>query len=248
MKAIEAKNLTAGYEKDPILKDITLSVEEGEFVGIVGPNGSGKSTLLRALTKVIAPQAGEAFLFEKDLSFMKLPEVARTCAFVPQETLITFAYTVDEIVAMGRTPYLGRFSSEGDSDREIITESLKLTDSLHLKGRLINELSAGERQRVIISKALAQKPRILFLDEPTSHLDIGHQIRIAKLLKRLNHDKKLTIVCVFHDLQLASDCCGKLLLINEGRVVNTGSPQEVLTREAIRQIYKVDVQIGGGAV
>lgn len=171
-------DVRSGYGNIEILKGLTFSIDPGDFVGIIGPNGSGKSTLLRTATKVLRPFKGEIYLEKEKLEDVSLREMARLVAVVPQDTLFMFPFKVLDVVLMGRIPYISRLGFESREDLKIAFEALEYVDAIHLRDRFIDELSGGERQRVIIARALAQKPRILFLDEPTTHLDISHQIEI----------------------------------------------------------------------
>jgi len=243
MALTRIEHLSGGYGGFDIIKDISLEIQKGDFLGIIGPNGSGKSTLLRFLTRVLVPRAGKIYFEERNIQQIRLKELFKNIAFVPQDTFIHFSFSVQEIVLMGRIPHLGRLELETKKDFEIADKALRLTDSLQFKSKNIHELSAWERQRVLISKALAQEPRLLYLDEPTSHLDIGHQIEILSLLKRLNRDEGLTIVVVLHDLNLASEYCNRLLLLNEGAVDTRGKPPEVLTYQTIERVYKTVVVV-----
>ncbi|MBU2473393.1 MAG: ABC transporter ATP-binding protein [Candidatus Omnitrophica bacterium] len=244
MKTIlELDTVSGGYGRETVLKDISFSLEGGEFLGIIGPNGSGKSTLLKLMSRALFPQKGKIRFKNNDLSTVRLKDLAQEVAFLAQDTLISFSFSVWEIVLMGRIPHLKRLQFETKKDFLIAEKSLSFTDSLHLKDKKINQLSAGERQRVILAKALAQEPILLFLDEPTSHLDIGHQVQILDLLKRLNRQTNLTIVVVLHDLNLASSYCNRLLLINEGKIFKDGSPEEVLTYQTIETVYKTVVVV-----
>jgi iron complex transport system ATP-binding protein len=240
---LKINSLYGGYNKEIILKDISLEIKEGEFLGIIGPNGSGKTTLLRLMSRVLTPQKGNITLSDKNILGMNLKEFCRKIAFVPQDTVINFSFTVFEIVLLGRIPHLKRLQLETKLDIEKAKTCLAMTDTLNLKEKRINELSAGERQRVMIAKALTQEPILLFLDEPTSHLDIGHQIQILDLLKKLNQQHNLTIVMVLHDLNLASEYCNRLVLLNEGRIFKTGAPQETLTYQNIEAVYKTVVVV-----
>lgn len=240
---LKVNNVSGGYNTDAIIKDISFDINKGEFLGIIGPNGSGKSTLLRLMSRVLLPQEGIVFFENRDITRMRLRELCQKLAFVPQDTLINFSFTVWEIALMGRIPHLGRLQLETSKDFTITEKALLATDSLQLKPKKIDQLSAGERQRVIIAKALAQEPVLLLLDEPTSHLDIGYQIEILNLLKRLNLDNNLTIVIVLHDLNLASEYCDRIILLDKGRIFKSGSPDEVLTYKNIEAVYKAVVLV-----
>lgn len=180
---------------------------------------------------------------EEDLGGIEPRSFARKVAFVPQDTWVQFPFTVEEIVLMGRIPHLGRLQSETKRDFALAEKALGLTGASHLKGKEIDQLSAGERQRVIIARALVQEPSLLLLDEPTSHLDIGHQIKMLNLLRRLNKDTGLTIVIVLHDLNLAGEYCNRLALMEEGRVFIEGTPEQVLTYKNVESVYKTVVVV-----
>jgi iron complex transport system ATP-binding protein len=230
--------VSSGYNKIEVLKEISFNIAKGDFIGIIGPNGSGKSTLLRTATRIIRPFKGEIFLQNVRLEDMQLGEMARLMAVVPQDSMFMFPFRALDLVLMGRIPYIPRFGFETRRDLDIALEALESVGGLHLKDRFIDELSGGERQAVIIAKALAQKPQILFLDEPTTHLDIGHQVHILELLRKLNRDSGLTILAILHDLNLASEYCDKLILLNEGRIASKGTPQDVLNYKTIEEVYK----------
>ncbi len=245
---LKINNLCGGYGQDLVIRDISFSIKRGDFLGIIGPNGSGKSTLLRLMSRVLTPRNGNVVLEGVDIYKMNLKEFCRKVAFVPQDTVINFSFSVWEIVLMGRIPHLSRLELETKEDFSIAQGALALTDTSYLKEKEIDQLSAGERQRVIIAKALAQEPVLLFLDEPTSHLDIGHQIQILDLLRRLNREKNLTIVMVIHDLNLASEYCNRIILLNEGSISKQGSPEEVLTYENIETVYKTVVVVNNNPI
>ena len=240
---LKIDHLSGGYYQHPVIKDISLEIKTGDFLGIIGPNGSGKTTLLRLMSRVLKPCAGSVSLFAEDIASMELKEFCRQAAFVPQDTAVNFSFTVFEVVLRGRIPHLKRLQPESRQDFAIAENAMKMTDTLDLKDKLIDELSSGERQRVIIAKALAQEPVLLFLDEPTAHLDIGHQIQVLDLLKKFNRQNKLTIAIVLHDLNLASLYCNRILLLNEGRIFKAGSPEEVLTYQNIEAVYKTVVLV-----
>lgn len=240
---ITIHNVSCGYQTNLVLKDISFEIREGEFLGIIGPNGSGKSTLLRALSRCLKPIKGSLLYKGNNLYHLSYREAAKNFAFVSQDTVFSFSFSIWEIVLMGRIPYLRPLQSETQYDLEIAKEAMAVTDIARLADRQINELSAGERQMVIIAKALTQQPKVLFLDEPTSHLDIGHQIQILNLLRELNQRKNITVIIVLHDLNLASEYCDRIVLLNNGVVHTIGKPEEVLTYQNIEEVYKTLVLV-----
>lgn len=240
---LEINNLTCGYGSKIILQDIEFKVEDEEFVGIIGPNGSGKTTLLRAISRVFKPGKGGIFLNRKDIWQIRFKDFARQVAVVPQ-SFGGVDMSVEDFVLLGRIPHLERLQFfESKKDLQIAERCLSLTDTLKLKDKLISEISGGERQLALIARALAQEPSLLLLDEPTSHLDITHQISILDLIRRLNRELGLTVVMVLHDLNLASEYCQRLVLINEGKIHKTGIPLEVLNYQIIEEVYKTIVVV-----
>lgn len=243
MYAIEINNLEFGYGDSLILKGIDFNVLEGEFLSIIGPNGSGKSTLLKTLNRIYGISNGSITILGKDIADYNSRQMARQVALVPQETHLDYEFRVEDVVMMGRHPYKGRFEKEDEEDYNIVYESMKLTNTLYLKDRLITEISGGERQRVFIAKALAQKPSIMLLDEPTSHLDINHQMDVLNLLKELNENKGMTIVLVIHDINLAARYSDEIVLLNSGIIQGKGSPDQVITTENMERAYNLNVAI-----
>jgi iron complex transport system ATP-binding protein len=234
---IDVKEIFFRYTDQWVIEDLSFHVEGGEFWGIIGPNGSGKTTLLKMLYGLFNPQRGRVFIDGCELGRMKRADIAKKIAVVPQEHQISFPFTSLEVVLMGRSPYLGRLQFERRDDFEIAERAMKLTDTLHFSRRPINELSGGERQRIFIARALAQEPEIILFDEPTSNLDISHQIEFYDLIRRLNREKSLTILTVSHDINLASEYCRKILLLKGGRIFKMGSPREVVAEENISHVY-----------
>lgn len=236
---LELEKVTTGYDKKPILNDISFTVDKGDFLGVIGPNGSGKTTLLRVISKILSPWKGRVTLEGKGLDEIKYRELAKRMAVVPQRMQETFfSYSVKDFILLGRTPYLRRFQLlESKHDLRVVREVMEETDTLGLEERNLEDLSGGERQRTIIAQALAQEPEILLLDEPTSHLDIGHQVEILDLVRKLNRERKMTVIMVLHDLNLASEYCDQLILLNEGSMFKKGTPQEILTYEIIEKVY-----------
>jgi len=239
---LDVQNMDCFYGDRQVLRKINLSIQKGDFMGIIGPNGSGKSTFLKVISRTLKPKSGVVYLDGEDIQRLEYHFIARNLAVVPQETSIAFAFTALEIVLMGRSPYLGRFESEGYDDLSIAKVAMEKTNTWHLAERPITSLSGGEKQRVIIAQALAQEPRILLMDEPTSHLDINHQLEIMDLVKSLNKDG-LTVISVFHDLNMAAQYCQSLVLLNQGKIDVLGPPEEVLTVENIKRVFNADVLV-----
>lgn len=240
---LEIKNIFCSYGKEDVLKDVSFSVEEGEIVGIIGPNGCGKTTLFRAITKIIPVRYGYIFYKARDIKNISIKDMSKEIAVVFQIWDTAFSYTVWEYILMGRYPHKKKFEMLNKDDFSICERIMSLTDIVHLRKRFINELSGGERQKVQIAQALCQEPQFLLLDEPTSHLDIGHQIEICNLLQGLNKEGKITIMVIFHDLNLASEYCDKLILLKDGSVHKIGTPNEVLTYQNIEEVYKTIVLV-----
>ncbi len=240
---LRINNISCRYECTNVLENINFSATGGDFIGVIGPNASGKSTLLKSISKVLKPHTGVVLLNERDVYTLKSTEIAKNLAVVPQESVISFAFTALEVVLMGRTPHLRRFEVEGTKDLITAKKAMELTNAWHLRERPIDTLSGGEKQRVIIAKALAQEPKALLLDEPTDHLDINHQIEILDLIKRLNKEEEMVVIAVFHDLNIASQYCDRLILLSKGRIFATGRAGDVLTRENIEKVYGIKVAV-----
>jgi iron complex transport system ATP-binding protein len=241
---LSVQNVSFRYEKAaPVLEDVSLEVGRGDLLGILGPNGSGKTTLLKILCGTLAPPQGLVKLGGRTLSDWSRRDVARRVAYVPQETTPAFDVTALDIVLMGRFPHLGPFALEGPADLQIARRALESTGTRTFEGRAFKTLSGGERQRVVIASALAQTPEVLLLDEPTASLDLGHQLAIQALLERLNRETSVTMVLSTHDLNFAASLCRRLVLLREGRVLAKGPTEEVLTADAVRRLYGVDVDV-----
>jgi iron complex transport system ATP-binding protein len=226
-----------------LLEGVSLTVDAGDLVGILGPNGSGKTTLLNILAGGLIPQRGSVHLDGRPLHAWSRREIARRLAMVPQHTHAPFDFAVLDIVLMGRFPHLGPFALEGPADLAIAMHALEVTGMEAFATRAFNTLSGGEQQRVAIASALAQSPRLLFLDEPTTSLDIGHQMDVQALLERLNVQTGVTMVLTTHDLNLAALLCRRLVLLKDGRVLAAGPTEDVLTPQAVRELYGVDALV-----
>ncbi len=240
--AISAQGLAYEVEAQTLLDGVDLHADRGELVGLIGPNGAGKSTLLRAISGILRHRDGVVRLEGRDLESLSSREVAATLALVPQIAPYTHGFTAIELVLMGRYPHLGRFQIEGSEDDRIARESMRLTETEQFAGRTLDTLSGGERQRVFVSRALTQQPRVLLLDEPTSNLDVFHQLKVFDLVRRLVDDG-LTAVAAIHDLNMAARYCDRLVLLSGGRVIAEGTPGEVLTPEAIASAFGVNAAV-----
>ena len=235
--------VTFGYERQPLLYDVYVQVRKGEMVGLLGPNGSGKTTLLRLVSGVLQPQQGRILLDGRKLQDWGRRGVAQRIAVVPQELHVPFAYTVEQLVNLGRTPFVNLLGSNSRQEAIVVQDAMQAADVTPLANRIFNELSGGERQRVIVAMALAQQPKLLLLDEPTSHLDIKYQIDILELAQRLNRERGVTVIAAMHDLNLAARYFPRLLLFQRGVVADAG-PAEVLEPHLLKRVYGVDVQVG----
>jgi iron complex transport system ATP-binding protein len=225
------------------LAGVSLSVARGSFTGLLGPNGCGKTTLLKLMAGVLRPAAGTVTLEGRALADLPRRTAARLVAVVSQDTHPAFDYSVLEIVLMGRHPHLRPTQLEGPGDLAIAHQSLESTGTLHLAHRAFTSLSGGERQRVVIASALAQQPDLLLLDEPTASLDLGYQLEVASLLRRLSREHEVTMVMATHDLNLAASMCDALALLRDGRLLRHGPTADVLTSGAVRALYDVEADV-----
>ncbi len=231
------------------LRNLGCEVREGEILGIIGPNGSGKSTLLKLLGSILHPHRGTIRLQGRALDSVSRPELSRLVAYVPQFSSVVFPFTLAELVLMGRFPHrraggaLAGVGWETAEDVQAAERAMDAMEILHLADRSVSEVSGGERQRAFIARALAQAPSILLLDEPTVFLDLRHQLDICTMMRRLNREQGLTVVWVSHDLNLAGQYCGRLLLLQEGALARLGAPAEVLQPEVIESVYRCPVLV-----
>ena len=234
------ENFACGYPGFK-LSEIGFSMQKGSFTGIIGPNGSGKTTLFRGITGALPTLSGQVSLKGKHLHDLSLKERAQNIAIVTQ-FVDTDQISVEDYVLLGRIPYHSRFQFfESKDDFAKAHKYMELTDVFQFKDKLMTELSGGEQQRAAIARALTQEPELLLLDEPTSHLDITHQVKILDLLNRLNQEMGLTVLMVIHDLNLASEYCDHLVLVNHGRIFTQGSPEDVLTFDTLEKVYRTPV-------
>ncbi|MBE6063798.1 ABC transporter ATP-binding protein [Clostridium cochlearium] len=236
---LEIENLDYEIENKKICDKIKLQVNKGEFVGIIGPNGSGKSTLLKNIYKVLKPKGGTIYLNSKDLIKSSNREAAEEMSIVAQENNVGFDFSVKEIVLMGRYPSKKLFEGSNSQDIQIVRDALEKVGMESMEKKSFSKLSGGEKQRILIARAIAQDTEFMILDEPTNHLDIGCQIKILKLLRTL----KKTILISLHDLNMAAEYCDRIYAIKDGKIVDSGTPKQVLKPELIKELYKVDAYI-----
>ena len=240
--SLRAAGLTFSYGDVPVVRGLDFELNRGEVVGLVGPNGAGKSTVIKLLTRVLKAEAGEVSVDGQQVKGLSRLELARRLAVVPQAGDLPGAFTVEELVLMGRTPHLGFFSTETKEDLDIVERAMRRTETWRFRERLISELSGGERQRVLLARALVQKPDYLLLDEPTNHLDLRYQVEVLRFTRR-EVENGLGALVVLHDLNLAARICDRVLVLHGGRLVAEGSPQEVLSETLIREVYGAEVAL-----
>lgn len=238
---LEIKGVSFSYGSKPALDRVSMSVEGGETVSLVGPNGSGKTTLLKCINRVLRPNRGTVLVEGKDVGKIKLRGLARLLAYVPQTDAHTFPSTVFDTVLLGRRPYVNWGISS--RDKETVSYVLSLIGLEGMALRQFNELSGGERQRVLIARALAQEPQVLLLDEPTSNLDLRHQLEVLEIVRSTVKEKGIAAVMAIHDLNLAARFSDKLIFLNKGKIHDAGKPAKVLTQENIRSVYGVKAVI-----
>lgn len=235
---MEIRNLSFAYDDKPVLKDISLNFPRGQFISILGPNGSGKSTLVRLILGLLKPDQGEISLDGRSLFGVRPLEKARLMAYVPQVFTTDFPFTVQEVVEMGRYPYVKKFGDFTEEDHVICEEAMRITETQALGEKLISKISGGESQRVSLARAIAQATPWILLDEPVNHLDVSHQVGILENLKAMTPER--TVIAVMHDLNLARDFSDQVVLLHEGRVVKTGRPGECINPEVLTGIYDLE--------
>ncbi|MFX0204643.1 MAG: ABC transporter ATP-binding protein [Candidatus Hodarchaeota archaeon] len=241
---LKVENLSFSYENVAVLNKVTFEAKKGGITGIIGPNGSGKTTLIRCIANILKPDHGSVLIDGRDTRIYNNKELAKVLSVVPQLTSLATGFTVFETVLLGRYPHLGIFQRESKRDFHVVNSTLERVGISHLARRDVDELSGGEKQLVTIALALAQEPQILCLDEPTIHLDINMQYKIMDLCKNISRDKRIVVIVVLHDLALAGLYCDDLIILKDGKVKATGSPDEVIVEEFILDTYGVKVIVG----
>lgn len=238
---LKVRDVEFGYTSVPILKDVCIELAGSEVLGVVGPNGAGKSTLIRCIDRILKPQRGSILLDGRDINEMRLMELAKRMGYVPQSTSQIFPATVFDTVLMGRRPHLGWRSSEKDEEK--VLDVLQMLNIENLAMRDINELSGGQQQKVFIARALVQEPDVLLLDEPTSNLDIRHQLEVMEIITSIVREKKISAIMAIHDLNLASRYADRIVMLNGGTIIDAGNPSSVLTPKNIKQVYGVEAVV-----
>jgi ABC-type cobalamin/Fe3+-siderophores transport system ATPase subunit len=240
---LAADDLVLSYGAAPIVDHVTLHIPEGKVSAFLGPNGSGKSTIFRALARLLRPRHGSVVIDGTAIGSMTTKQVARKLAILPQQPVTPESITVEDLIWYGRHPHRKPLVASGAADREAVEWAIRATQLEGLRAHPVDALSGGQRQRAWIALALAQDTSILLLDEPTTFLDLSHQLEVLELCAELNRDRGKTIVMVLHDVNLAAEFCDHLFVIKNGQVFTQGSPEQVLTRELIRDVYDVDAQV-----
>ena len=243
MSILDVETLSYMYDEKVVLDQITLGIKSGEILGILGPNGCGKTTLLKNLNRNLRPHGGCVLIEGTDMEDISKKAIAQSIAVVPQSNEIRFAFTVKEIVTMGRMPFQESLRGETSTDLEIIDKAMEQTGLTEFSERLINTLSGGERQRAIIARAITQTPKIILMDEPTLHLDINMQFEVLDLIQKLSKENGLAVVIVSHDLPMVTRYCDRIILIHDHRVFAVGAAEEVLTKENMRAVFNVDAEL-----
>lgn len=240
---IECSGLDFAYDGSQVLTDINLSLGHGKMFGILGANGAGKSTLLKVISGILKVQKGKVLYNKQPVSGFDRRELAKKIAYIPQDPLFAFPFTVSEVLLMGRAPYIGRFEFERDSDRAIAVAAMEKVGISHLEHRLITEISSGERQLASIARALVQEPEVMLLDEPATFLDIRHRTEIMKILKRLKEERDILIIAATHDIFTALFHFDEIIMIKDGKVFAEGSTDIVVNRENLSFLYDTDVSV-----
>jgi iron complex transport system ATP-binding protein len=239
-KLLSLKGVSGGYGEHFKVKNVSLHVKQGEFIGIVGPNGSGKTTLLKLMSRVLPIQSGQIFLMAENIKSLKQKEIAQKVAVLKQHNDLTLPFSVLDVVKMGRYPYQkGIFSSWSEQDNKIVLEAMKRTNILSYKDRNYQSLSGGEKQRVLLARAFAQSPKLLILDEPSNHLDIAHQVDLFQKMHTIVKENNIAVISVIHDLNLASLFCDRILVINHGEIVSDMDPTDSLDVDLLCDVFKV---------
>ena len=240
---IKAKNLKVGYEQKIIIEDLSIDIEKGQVVSILGPNGSGKSTLLKALSRMVKPKSGEIYIENQKLTDIKNKKISQKLCLLSQHNTVPGDISVEDLVYFGRMPHKKWYETKLKEDEEIVNWAIENVGLTKYKNTPVSTLSGGERQRAHLAQALCQKPEILLLDEPTTYLDISHQLELMELVREINKNLNITIIMVLHDLNQASKYSDRLLIMKNGNIVADGHPNETISHDIIRDVYGVKCDI-----
>ncbi|VIF72161.1 ABC transporter iron-family ATP-binding protein [Clostridioides difficile] len=237
---LKTNNLSVGYNNKVVVSDINIEVKSGEILCLLGSNGAGKTTLLRSLSKLISPIKGEIYLNGVNINHISRKALSKKMALVLTNRLLGDLMTVQDIVNIGRYPYTGFFGNLSKKDLIMVDEALESVDALHLKKRYFDELSDGEKQKVLVARALVQEPEIIILDEPTTHLDIKHRLELINILKNLSKEKSISVILSLHEIDIALKSCDKVALIKNNKVIAYGQPEDVVDENIINSLYELD--------
>ncbi|HBF4079347.1 TPA: ABC transporter ATP-binding protein [Clostridioides difficile] len=237
---LKTNNLSVGYNNKVVISNINVEVKDGEILCLLGSNGAGKTTLLRSLSKLISPIKGEIYLNGVNISCISRKALSKKMALVLTNRLLGDLMTVQDIVNIGRYPYTGFFGNLSKKDLIMVDEALESVDALHLKKRYFDELSDGEKQKVLVARALVQEPEIIILDEPTTHLDIKHRLELINILKKLSKEKSISVILSLHEIDIALKSCDKVALIKNNKVIAYGQPEDVVDEDIINSLYELD--------
>lgn len=243
-RMVTSEYVNMWYDNFHALQDITFNIRKGEFIGLIGPNGCGKSTLLRVINGLLRIKGGSMIVDDKNIHDLSLPEIAKICSNVPTEFPPDFNLNVIGVVMMGRYPHRKGLWWENDEDEDIAREALKKFEIDHLDTRNINQLSSGERQRTLIAKAYVQQPKLMLVDEPTSHLDLRFKLEVMEYLKgMIKKEQDMSIVIASHDINLMAKYCDRLILVKKGKIVDFGTPEAVISEKSIAEVYGVKASV-----
>ncbi|KEK11377.1 ABC transporter ATP-binding protein [Lysinibacillus sphaericus] len=241
--AFRMENLASGYEQVRVFEGLNLTIEEGKVTTIIGPNGCGKSTLLKTIGRILKKQQGTVYLQEQNMQNLSTKDIAQKLAILSQTPIAPGQLKVEELIAYGRYPHRNNVNRLTNKDEEMIEWALTVTNTMEYRNRELAQLSGGQRQRVWLAMALAQETNILLLDEPTTYLDMAHQLEVLDIVKNLNEQHQCTIVMVLHDINHAARYSDHLIAMRKGVIMQTGTPQEILSAEVMRKVFNIDARI-----
>jgi len=239
---IKIEGVAFKYDSAPTLDGVQFEAQRGEFLGLIGPNGSGKTTLLRCINGLLKPQLGTIFLEGRAVAKMRISEVAQICAGVPTDIPEDFNISVEEYIALGRYPHIENLWWEGEKDEKQVEEAIKTFELEGLRRRKLFEVSSGEKERVLLAKAVVQEPRIMLVDEPSAHLDLKYKLEVMEQLYELSR-KGITVVCASHDINLLIKYCDRVIIMKKGKIITCGKPHDVMTEQLIRDVYEVEAVV-----